>query len=382
MSTSPIYLDHSATTPARPEVVEAMLPYLTQTYGNAGSIHRFGREARKAVDDARERVAALIHADPRDIVFTGSGTEADNMAVLGVVESMPVERHKVIVTAIEHHAVLHAADHAQSHYGAEVVVAPVTPDGIVDVDAIAAALDDRTCLVSVMHANNEIGTIQPIETIARMCAERGIAFHTDAVQSAGKLSLDIREIPVSFVAMSAHKLYAPKGVGAAYLRKNSDLVPRVIGGEQERERRAGTENVAGIVGFGVACELAARERDSECTRLAALRDQLEEGILSRIANVRVNGDRAHRLPHISNMSFVGLEGESIILGLDMEGIAVSSGSACTSGSLEPSHVILALGHAYAEAQSAVRFSLGRSTTPEQIAQTIAAVERVIARLRA
>jgi cysteine desulfurase len=375
-----IYLDHSATTPVRPEILDAMLPHFSGAFGNAGSIHAFGREARKAVDDARDHVAALLNADPREIVFTAGGTEADNLAILGVIETSPATKRRIVTTSIEHHAVLHACDRARLRCGAEIVVVPVGRDGLVDPDELLSHVNGHTALVSVMHANNEIGTIQPIEKIATACAERGVLFHTDAVQSAGKIPINLSSTPISFLAMSGHKIYAPKGVGACFTRKGTEFAPQSVGGGQERERRAGTENVAAIVGFGKACELARTDMTSEAARVGSLRDRLESQILAAVSGAVVNGARDRRLPNLSNVYFPGVEGESVILGLDMEGIAVSSGSACTSGSLEPSHVLLALGLDYERAQSAVRFSLGRGTSEQDIERAIAATVRVVRRL--
>jgi len=375
-----IYLDHSATTPVRPEVLEAMHPYFTASFGNAGSIHAFGREARKAVDDARDQVAALLNADPREIVFTSGGTEADNLAILGAIEALPVNKRRIVTTSIEHHAVLHACERARLRLGAEVFVMPVGKDGIVDAEETMSHIDERTAIVSVMHANNEIGTIQPIEQIARACAERGVCFHTDAVQSVGRIPIDLRTLPVSFLALSGHKINAPKGIGACFARKGTEFAPQSVGGAQERDRRAGTENVAAIVGLGKACELARAGMAQESERIQRLRDRFETGIMIAIPGAHVNGTRDRRLPHLTNICFPGVEGESIILGLDMEGIAVSSGSACTSGSLEPSHVLLALGLDYEHAQSAVRFSLGRGTTGPDIDRAMAATTQLVRRL--
>ena len=377
-----IYLDHSATTPVRDEVFAAMEPYLRTRFGNAGSIHRFGRECRRAVDDAREQVAALIHADPREIVFTSGGTESNNLALRGIPAATDHKRRRVITTAIEHHAVLHAAEHTRKRDGVDVRVVGVDADGLVNVDEIASLLDDDTVLVSVMHANNETGAVQPIETIAALCAERGVSFHTDAVQSAGKLPIDVRSVPIAMLAISGHKLYAPKGVGACYIRKGIDVVPQALGGFQERERRAGTENVPGIVALGKACELAGNEMQETAARLTRLRDRLQTGILERIPGTAINGPIDQRLPGLLNIRFDGVEGESMVLGLDMEGIAVSSGAACTSGSLDPSHVLLAMGQSHEVAQSAVRFSLGIGNTDAEIDRVLDVLPKLVERLRA
>ncbi len=376
-----IYLDHSATTPLRDEVREAMAPYLGSIFGNPGSIHRFGRAARAAVDEAREQVAGLINADPRHIVFTGSGTEADNLAVCGLAAASTRARKRIVVSPIEHHAVLHAAEAAAQRHGVEVAYAPVNADGCVEPGELAALIDDGTILVSVMTANNETGARQPMEAIARLCAERGVPFHTDAVQAAAYLPLDVRHQPVSLMALSAHKLNGPKGVGACYIAKGIEAAPLITGGPQERERRAGTENVAGIVGFGKACELALTERSAAAERVSALRERLEGGIIERIPSAHVNAARAERIPSITNVSFQGVEGESLLLALDTEGVAASSGAACASGSVDPSHVLLAMGLSHEAAQTSVRFSLGRFTTAEEIDRVLGILPGLVERLR-
>ncbi|HRK34043.1 MAG TPA: cysteine desulfurase family protein [Candidatus Hydrogenedentes bacterium] len=377
-----IYLDNSATTPVRPEVLEAMLPYLRDAYGNAGSVHAYGRAARRAVDDARDEVAALINADPRDIYFTSGGTEADNLAVRGRVAANSGRKCRMIVSSIEHHAVLHAAEYVRAHNGVDLVTVPVDKDGLVDPDQLESYLTDETALVSIMHANNETGAIQPVEKIAQSCVARGIVFHSDTVQSVGKITVDVQSCPIGMLAISAHKLYAPKGVGACYIRKGVDLVAQSIGGGQERERRAGTENVPGIVGLGKACALARAERDTAAKRIEALRDRLETGVLARVPGAVVNAANAPRLPGIANIAFPGVDGESLVLALDVAGFAVSSGAACTAGSLDPSHVLLAMGQSYETAQSAIRFSLGIYTTESEIDSLIAALPEVLARTRA
>ena len=376
-----IYLDHSATTPIRPEVFKAMEPYLREAYGNAGSIHSFGRESREAIDAARHHVAALIHADPREIVFTSGGTESDNAALKGILAAARRPNPNIVTTAIEHHAVLHTARHLTEHDGVEVRLLQPNRDGVVDPAQLSALLDENTALVSVMHANNETGAIQPIEEIAAICEARGVPFHTDAVQSAGKLPINVEKTPIGMLALSAHKLYAPKGIGAWYVNAKIHVVPQTVGGAQERARRAGTENVAGIVALGKACELARAEMAPESIRLQKLRDRLELGILETVPGTYRNGPADARLPHIANIGFRGVEGESIILGLDTHGIAVSSGSACASGSLEPSHVLLAMGLSDDEARSAVRFSLGKANNEAQIDFTLATVRDLVKRLR-
>lgn len=375
-----IYLDHSATTPLRDEVREALAPYMGAEFGNAGSIHAYGRSARKAVDDARDRVAALINADPREIYFTSGGTEANNWVIQRAALRTAGERASIVVSSIEHHAVLHPAEFVGRVAGVDVRTVSVDSDGRVDPDAVAERVDATTAVVSIMHANNETGVIQPVEAIAEMCLDRGVPFHTDAVQSVGKIPFDVRALPVTFASMSAHKIYGPKGVGALYVRKGADLEPFMLGGFQERERRAGTENVAGIVGFGKAAEIAMQERDADAKRVGALRDSLEQALLERLPEAVVHGGGQPRLPGLLNVGFPGIEGESMILGLDVAGIAVSSGSACTSGSLDPSHVLLAMGLNHVEAQSAVRFSLGHGTTEADIAKSVEAVCDLAARL--
>ncbi|MBX7257448.1 MAG: aminotransferase class V-fold PLP-dependent enzyme [Candidatus Hydrogenedentes bacterium] len=376
-----IYLDHSATTPVREEVLEAMLPHLRESYGNAGSIHAVGRAARRAVDDAREQVAALIHADVREIVFTSGGTESDNWAIRGLVTAHPKRPANIVVSAVEHHAVLHAAGYVSKHEKVEVRVAGVDENGVIDIARLESLIDSHTLLVSVMHANNETGAIQPVEKIAVLCTERGVTFHTDAVQSVGKIEVDVRSIHAHALAISGHKLYAPKGVGACFVRKGLELEPLLLGGAQERERRAGTENVAGIVGLGKACELAQAEMESTATRIARLRDAAQQRILAAIPNCRVNGPRDNRLPGLLNIGFAEVEGESVVLGLDVEGIAVSSGATCASGAIDPSHVLLAMGQSHDEAQSAVRFSFGRDNTEADVDRLMDVLPPLIERLR-
>lgn len=382
------YLDHSSTTPLREEVLEAMRPYLTDHFGNAGSLHRFGREARKAVDRAREQVAALIGAEARDIVFTAGGTEADNLALRGRHGSMARESPtavkrtwNLIVSAVEHHAVLDAAEYLRKHAGVEVRLAPVDSRGRVDPASIGEMIDDETFLVSVMHANNETGVIQPVDEIGNLCRAKGIPFHCDAVQSAGKIPVDVAAMSVSFLALSAHKMGGPKGVGALYARREASFLPQSMGGGQERGRRAGTENVAGIVGFGIACELAGAEMERDAARIGQLRDRLERGILETIEGTRVNGSTEHRLANLSNIGFRGLEGEAVMMGLDVESIAVATGAACTSGAIDPSHVLVAMGRSHEEAHSGVRFSLGRGNEESQIDRVLRVLPGLVERLR-
>ena len=381
-----IYLDNSATTPVDPEVVEAMLPYLQNQFGNASSIHFFGQQARAAVDKARHQVAQLINARPNEIVFTSGGTESNNLAIRGLID---IERQKrpvhIVTTTIEHPAVKSVCEDLEKR-GCEVTYVDVQEDGLVRVDDIRAAVRDNTVLISVMTANNEIGTLQPVEEIGRMVKElrvdgRKIYFHTDAVQAAGKIKVDVEAIGCDLLSMSGHKIYAPKGIGALYVRRGVRLHAQNIGGRQERERRGGTEPVANIVAFGKACELADASLATEATRLAQLRDELENGVFERITRVTRNGDQDRRLPNISNLSFEGIEGEGLLINLDMQGIAVSTGSACSSGSLEPSPVIRAIGRNDELARGAIRFSLGRLNTKADIERALEVLPAAVENLR-
>ncbi len=376
-----VYLDHNATTPVRPEALEAMLPFLTERYGNASSVHAFGREARSAIEQARLAMAEVLGCEPAEVVFTGSGTEADNHAVKGVAFAQRDRGGHLVTTRIEHHAVLHAVEYLVKYHGCTASYLGVDRDGLVDPDELARAITDRTVLVSVMHANNETGTVQPLEEIGKICQERGVPLHTDAVQTFGKLPLDVRRLGVSLLTLSGHKIYAPKGVGALYVRKGTRLHPLVHGGGHERGRRAGTENVAGIAALAAAARLAASERDAEQARQAGLRDRLWRLIRERIPDVHRNGHPGRCLANTLNASFQYIEGESILLSLDMKGIAASSGSACTSGSLEPSHVLTAMGVPVELAHGSVRFSLGRGTTEAQVDATADALVQAVARLR-
>ena len=380
-----VYLDYNATTPVDPAVLEAMLPFLGEYFGNAGSVHSAGQRARAAVDAARDSVAALIGAKPSEIVFTSGGTEADNLALFGTVAASPKPRKHVITTAIEHHAILHSCDEL-ARQGVEVTVVPVStaPDsqGIVDPEEIRRALRPETVLISVMHANNELGTIQPIEEIARIAAEAGVCFHCDAVQSAGKVPLDVTKLGVDLLSISAHKFCGPKGVGALYVRSGRQIAPRFYGGHAERDRRPGTENVPGIVGLGKAAELARKLLPEDGVRIGGLRDRLETALLERIPNVLVNGDRSRRVPNTSNLSFPGAGGEALLIALDLQGVACSTGAACSSGSTEPSHVLLAAGLSHDDARSSLRFSLGRPTTADEIDRAIEVIPPVVARIRA
>jgi cysteine desulfurase len=383
MNTRGIYLDYAATTPVDPLVHEAMLPFLGgETFGNPSSVHRFGQDARRAVDAARDALAASLGCDTSEVYFTSGGTEADNTAVLGVLLANRARGDHLVTTTIEHHAVLDVAAFAEKSLGFRVTCVPVGEDGVVDVEAVADAITDRTTLVSVMHANNEIGTIQPVEEIAKVCRIRGVAFHTDAVQTLGHLPFDVDELGVDLLTVSAHKIYGPKGVGALYVRKGTRFTPWLHGGQQEREKRAGTENVAGVVGFGKAVDLLASWRDAEAGRLARLRDDFLADVLSRVPDARLNGDAARRLPNNVNLSFPGADGEALLLHLDLHGVAASSGSACASGSIEPSHVLRALGLPLPLARAAVRFSLGRGTTPDDLGHTAEIIAEAVRDVRA
>jgi cysteine desulfurase len=371
-----IYLDHNATTPLDPEVLEAMLPVLREGFGNASSLHWFGQRARAAVDEARGEVAALIGAAPAEVVFTGGGTEADNLALRGVAAAARAPRRKVFYSAVEHHAIVHTA-RALAEEGVPVQPLRVDGDGRLDLDELRARVDDQTALVAVMLANNETGLIQPVAEVVQICHERGALVHCDAVQAVGKIPVDVRALGVDLLALSAHKIYGPQGVGALYVRRGSRLKPLLRGGAQERNRRAGTENVAGIVGLGRAAALAGRRQATEGPRLAALRDRLESRLLG-IPGAQSNG-RGPRVPNTLNVSFERTEAESLLLALDLEGLAVSTGAACAAGAMEPSHVLRAMGLSLERVQGSVRLSLGRSNTEAQVDRAAdlmaAAVER-------
>lgn len=393
-----IYLDNSATTPVDERVLEAMLPFLKEDYGNASSIHYFGQRARAAVDKARHQVAALINARPNEIVFTSGGTESDNLAVKGVLSSgfsLPTKvatqnkvgkQSHIIASAIEHPAVKTVLEDLEKRELAQVTWLPVYSDGIVRIKDVRDAVRENTMLISVMTANNEIGTLQPVAEIGRLVRElrasgKKIWFHTDAVQAVGKMKVDVEEIGCDLLSLSGHKIYAPKGVGALYIRRGTRVLAQNLGGRQERSLRGGTESVPLIVGLGAAAELAAAEFDDDRKRLGSLRDRLESSIAERVNDIEFNGDREHRLPNISNISFRGVEGEGLLINLDMQGIAVSTGSACSSGTLEPSPVIRAIGRDDQAARTAIRFSLGRENTTVDIDRVIEILPGAVESLR-
>ena len=376
-----VYLDNAATTALSPRVLEAMLPYFTQYYGNPSSVHAFGREAKQGLDKARDQVAKALHCEPSEVIFTGCGTESDNTVLLGVAQRYGDKGKHIITTNVEHHAILHTCEYLEKQ-GYSVSYLPVDQDGLVTAEQVAAAIRPDTILVSIMFANNEVGTIMPIQEIGAVCKEKGVLFHTDAVQAVGHIPVDVQAMHIDMLSLSAHKFHGPKGVGALYCRKGIRLPSYIMGGAQERGRRAGTENVAGIVGLGAAIQLATEQLEENRAKMTALRDRLMTGIQARISEVKLNGHPTNRLPNNVNFSFKYIEGESILLMLDMNGIAASSGSACTSGSLDPSHVLLALGLPHEIAHGSVRLTLGDETTEEDIDYTIDVLEKTVARLRA
>jgi cysteine desulfurase len=378
---NPIYMDYAATTPTDQRVVEAMMPYFGKIYGNPSSLHGFGQEARGAMEEARAKIAAFLGAKPAEIVFTSGGTESDNFAIKGMAWANRKKGDHVITSAIEHHAVLETCRFLEKE-GFRVTYLPVDGDGLVDPADVVKAITDRTILISIMHANNEIGTIQPIAEIGRIAKEKGICFHTDAVQTFGHLPLTVDELNIDLLSASAHKLYGPKGMGLLYIRKGTRITPLVHGGDQESGRRASTQNVPGIVGFGKAVELAAATIQEEVVRLTSLRDRFIQGIFERIDGIRLNGHPARRLPNNINLSVESIEGEGMILSLDMMGIACSTGSACSSSSLEPSHVLLAIGLPHELSHGSLRFSLGMYTKEGDIDAVLEALPQVVGRLRA
>jgi len=375
-----IYLDHAATTYVRAEVLEEMSPFFASIYGNPSSIHSFGREARKAVETAREQVAKALNAQPNEIFFTSGGTEANNWALKGIAAANKAKGNHIITSMIEHHAVLHTCENLEKK-GFEVTYLPVDDNGLLTAEQVKAAITDKTILISIMSANNEIGTLQPIEEIGKVAADNGIYFHTDAVQSIGSVKLDVKAMNIDALSLSAHKFYGPKGVGALYLKKGVKIDNLFHGGAQEKNRRAGTENISGIVGLGKAIELADANIIQYAQRMESLRDMMIKGIMDKVKFVRLNGHDTKRLPGNANLSFEFIEGESLLLSLDMKGIAASSGSACTSGSLDPSHVLLAIGLSHEIAHGSLRLTFGDTNTEQDVEYVLDVLPDIVNRLR-
>lgn len=379
-----VYMDHTATTPTSPDVLRAMLPYFGEDFGNPSSVYSFSRKTRAAIEKARTQVATALNAESNEIFFTGSGTEADNWALKGTLETaMKAGKNHLITTQIEHHAILHTAEYLEKFHGVEVTYLPVNSEGFVSVDDVKNAITDKTALVSIMFANNEVGTIEPVAEIGALCREKKIPFHTDAVQAAAHLDIDVKAMNIDMLSMSAHKMYGPKGVGALYIRKGIRLENFVHGGAQEKGKRASTENIAGIVGFGEAMEIL-KSRMSEDRKInSARRDKLIAGLLEKIPHAKLNGATGDkRLPNNINFSFIGVEGETLLLDLDAKGISASTGSACSSESLDPSHVLLALGLKHEMAHGSLRFTLGRLTTDEHIDYVLQVLPEIVAKRRA
>lgn len=376
-----VYFDYNATTPLAPEATEAVVRATREIFGNASSVHHFGQQAKAALDEARSAVAALVNGDPSEVVFTSGGTESDNFAIRGAAEAMePTGRKHLVASAIEHEAVLNTF-RALARRGWRTTLLPVDQSGIVSPDRLREAIADDTALVSVMHANNEIGTVQPIAELAAIARERGALLHTDAVQSAGKIPIDVRALGVDLLSLSAHKFNGPKGAGALWMKRGVRMQPILTGGKHERNRRAGTENVPAIAGLGAAARLAAGKMPGEGARLAALRDRLEDGILRAVSGTTINGARASRVPNTTNISFDRVEAESLLIALDLEGVAVSTGSACSSGTLEPSHVLKAMGLPTHRTQNSLRFSLGLFSTDEEVDFVVGILPRLVEKLR-
>jgi cysteine desulfurase len=376
-----VYLDHNATTPVHPEVLKAMLPYYKDKFGNASSIHDFGREVKVALEDSREKVAKLIHASPNEIYFTSGGTESDNLAIKGTAFANRKKGKHIITSKIEHHAILESCKFLEKE-GFEVKYLPVDKYGFIDPDDLKKAIRKDTILVSLMYANNEVGTKEPLEELCKITKENGVYFHTDAVQAMGKIPVDVQKLNVDMLSISAHKIYGPKGVGAIYIRKGTRITPWSHGGSHERSRRAGTENVPGIVGLAKAVEVAHKDMEEQSRYLRNLSEAFYKKLTQAIPNVFLNGDLERRIPNTLNLSFKAVEGESIILSLDLKGVAVSTGSACASGALEPSHVLYAMGIAPEIAQAAIRFSFGRENTMEDVEYVVELLPEIVSRLRA
>lgn len=376
-----VYLDHSATTPVDPRVVEAMLPYFTETFGNPSSLHQYGQAALAALDGARRTIAEFLHASPKEIVFTGCGSESDNLALRGVAFALRSRGNHIITTPVEHHAILNTAEQLEKEFGFEVTRVPVDRHGVVNPDDVERAITPRTILISVMYANNEVGTIEPLAEISRVTRARKIVFHTDAVQAGGYLDLDVDKLGVDLMSLGAHKFHGPKGIGALYVRSGTPLVEMQTGGSQERSRRAGTENIPYIVAMATALRIAQENRAAENARLVALREKLVEGILERIVGAELTGAPGDRLPGHASFVIPGAVGDEMVLGLDLAGIAASTGSACTAGSAEPSHVLAAMGYPPNVARGALRLTLGRENTEADVAYAIGAVADVVGKLR-
>jgi len=377
----PIYLDHNATTPVEPEVTAAMLPFLGETFGNASSVHAFGRDAKVALENAREQIAAFINCQPSELYFTSGGTESDNMAVLGTAYQLKNRKNHLIVGSTEHHAVFEPAEHLHEKENWSLDKLPVDSEGFCSVEKLVQLISDKTALVSVMLANNETGAVQDIEALASAARSNGVLFHTDAVQAIGKIPVDVKKLGVDLLSLTAHKIYGPKGIGALFIRQGVKIAPLFYGGSHEKKRRPGTENVAGAVGFTKALEIAGQRMDGDHRKLTEMSEYFIEKVYELIPDVVLNGPRKNRIPQTVNFSFVGIEGESILLSLDLEGIACSSGSACTSGATEPSHVLTAMGKPKIEAQGAIRFSMGRKSTKENLDYVLEKLPPVIERLR-
>ncbi|KRQ86881.1 Cysteine desulfurase [Caloramator mitchellensis] len=375
-----VYMDHAATTYVKPEVLEAMLPYFTENFGNPSSIYTFARKSKRAIEDARDKVAKALNANTDEIFFTGGGSEADNWAIKGVALANREKGNHIITTKIEHHAVLHTCEYLEKR-GFEVTYLDVDENGVVDLEQLKNAITDKTILISIMFANNEIGTIQPIAEIGKIARERGVLFHTDAVQAVGHIKIDVKEMNIDLLSLAAHKFYGPKGVGALYIRKGVKIDNLIHGGGQERRRRAGTENLPGIVGLGKAIELATQDIEGHNAKLITLRDRLLNGIMDKIPHTKLNGHPVHRLPGNINVSFRFIEGESLLLLLDQFGIAASTGSACSSGSLDPSHVLLAIGLPHEIAHGSLRLSLGDKNTEEDVDYVLSVLPNIVQRLR-
>lgn len=378
----PIYLDHNATTPVDPGVIEAMLPYFGNRFGNASSVHQFGRDAKVALENAREQIAAVINCEPSELYFTSGGTESDNIAVLGTAYQLRSRKNHLVVGAAEHHAVLEPTEYLHHKEGFAFDLLPVDGEGFASPDQLMELVTEKTALVSVMHANNETGAIQDIAPLSEVAHEKGALFHTDAVQAVGKIKVDVKELGVDMLSLTGHKIYGPKGAGALYVRQGVKIAALFYGGSHEKKRRPGTENIAGIVGLAKTLEIAGQRREQDFEKLTALAEYFIEALTGQIPDVFLNGPRTNRVPPTVNLSFGGVEGESIVVALDLEQVAVSSGSACTSGATEPSHVLAAMGVPAGLARGAIRFSMGRSTTKKQLAYVLEKLPPIIERLRA